>query len=797
MREKLSERDVCTQFITPAIQEAGWENKTQMREEVPLTDGRIVGRNGRHTRKKPKRADYILYYKPNIPIAVVEAKDKEHSVGSGMQQALDYAEMLDVPFVFSSNGDEFLFHDRTGYRDTKEQLLAMNEFPSPEDLWSLYKQEEDLGEEEAAIMAQDYYRDASGKEPRYYQLVAINRTIEAIAKGQNRLLLVMATGTGKTYTAFQIIWRLWKARKKKRILFLADRNILVDQAKSNDFKPFRDKITKVQHRTVDKSYEIYMALYQGISGVDDAQNIYKQFSPDFFDLIVIDECHRGSASEDSAWREILSYFSNATHIGLTATPKETKEVSNTNYFGDPIYTYSLKQGIEDGFLAPYRVIRYTLDKDVDGWRPTKGQKDRYGQEIEDRVYNQKDFDKNLIIDDRTKEVAKTISAYLKKTGRYQKTIVFCTNIDHAERMRQALVNEHPEEIKKNRKYVMRITGDDDEGKRELDNFIDPSSTYPVIAITSKLMTTGVDAQTCKLIVLETNINSITEFKQIIGRGTRVKEAFGKYTFTIMDFRHATRLFADPGFDGVPENVYEPRPEEPLLPPEEGNPGEGPAGTDNDDFPGEQVEEEGPSYGPRTNGPPGGEEDRPRVYTVDGVNIRVLNEQVQYIGEDGSLITESLKDYTKHTVQKEYASLAAFLQRWHEADRKEAVIEEMREHGLLLDALEEEVGENFDPFDLICHVAFDQSPLTRNQRAKGVKQSNYFTKYGYQAQQVLATLLEKYEDDGLEDMESLQVLKLPEFQEHGSLLEIIQSFGSKEAYQQAVLDLEDHLYQIEH
>ncbi|MFC3040398.1 EcoAI/FtnUII family type I restriction enzme subunit R [Virgibacillus xinjiangensis] len=793
MDNKLSERDVCTKYITPALEHSGWDIHKQIREEVSFTDGRIVYKNKGFTRKKGKRADYILYYKPNIPLAIIEAKDMEHSIGSGMQQALDYAEILDIPFVFSSNGKGFLFHDRTGNNENMEQELTMEQFPTPQELWQLYKMAEHIDKEEEEVITQDYYQDGSGKSPRYYQRVAINRTIEAIAKGQDRILLVMATGTGKTYTAFQIIWRLWKARKKKRILFLADRNILVDQAKSNDFKPFRDKVTKVKNRTVDKSYEIYMALYQGISGTEDAQNIYKQFSPDFFDLVVVDECHRGSAAEDSAWREILQYFSNATHIGLTATPKETKEVSNIHYFGEPIYTYSLKQGIEDGFLAPYRVIRYTLDKDVEGWRPTKGQKDRYGHVIEDRIYNQKDFDRNLIIDDRTKEVARTISDYLKKTDRFQKTIVFCTNINHAERMRQALVNENQDLVAKNRKYVMRITGDDDEGKRELDNFIDPSNPYPVIAVTSKLMTTGVDAQTCKLIVLESNINSMTEFKQIIGRGTRLKEEFGKYTFTIMDFRNVTRLFADKEFDGEPESIYEPKEGDSPVPPEdEGENGPEPG------FPGDTPIPPGPEGGGIIDGGPigGVGEDKPKVYTVDNVKVKVLNERVQYIGEDGTLITESLKDYTRNTVQKEYASLEAFLQRWKSAERKEAVVDEMLEHGLLLDALEEEVGNELDPFDLICHVAFDQKPLTRKERVNGVKRTDYFSKYGEKARQVLETLLEKYEDEGIVNIESMQVLKLPEFQDHGSLMEIIQAFGGKKQYKQALQELEQELYTVE-
>lgn len=786
MRSKLSERDVCTKYITPSIVNAGWDIHKQIREEVTFTNGRIVARGNVHTRKKSKRADYILYYKPNIPIAIVEAKDMTHSVGSGMQQALNYAEMLDIPFVFSSNGQGFLFHDRTGNSEQVEQELALGQFPSPEVLWKRYRKWKELNSEEEKVFTQDYYVDGSGKEPRYYQRIAINRTVEAVAKGQDRILLVMATGTGKTYTAFQIIWRLWKSRTNKRILFLADRNILIDQTKANDFKPFQDKMTKITNRTVDKSYEIYLALYQGVSGADEAKNIYKQFSPEFFDLVIVDECHRGSAAEDSAWREILEYFSSATQIGLTATPKETKDVSNIHYFGEPIYTYSLKQGIEDGFLAPYRVIRLTLDKDVEGWRPEKGQRDKYGYEIEDRIYNQKDFDRNLIIDDRTKKVAQKVTEYLKKTDRFQKTIIFCININHAERMRQAMMNENADLVAENRKYIMRITGDDEDGKRELDNFIDPANLYPVVAITSKLMTTGVDAQTCKLIVLDSNINSMTEFKQIIGRGTRVNEEYDKYSFTIMDFRHATRLFADPAFDGPPESVYEPGEDDSPVPPEDRDETEQTWDSDLEDGGAEPGMDTGDDWSDEVR-------EKPRVYVVDQVKVRVLNERVQYIGEDGKLITESLKDYTKRTVQKEFTTLDHFLRKWKAAERKEVIIAELMEQGVLLDALEEEVGQDMDPFDLICHVAFDQKPLTRKERAQNVKKRNYFTKYGEEARAVLEALLDKYADTGIEHIESMEVLKISPFDQYGSLMEIVNLFGGKKQYQQALRELEEAIY----
>ncbi|MCM3624314.1 DEAD/DEAH box helicase family protein [Brevibacillus borstelensis] len=786
---KYSERDICTKFITPAVVAAGWDLQKQIREEVTFTAGRIIVKGKIHARKKSKRADYILYHKSNLPIAIIEAKDDTHSVGSGMQQALEYAEMLDIPFVFSSNGKAFLEHDRTGTATQVEREIPLNQFPSPDELWERYKSWKGISEEQEKIITQDYYSDGSGKTPRYYQRIAVNRAVEAIAKGQDRVLLVLATGTGKTMIAFQLIWRLWKSRTKKRILFLADRNILVDQTMSNDFKHFGDKMTKITNRKVDKSYEIYLALYQGVTGGEDWKNIYKEFSPDFFDLIIVDECHRGSAKEDSAWREVLEYFSSATQVGLTATPKETKDVSNIHYFGEPLYTYSLKQGINDGFLAPYRVIRYTLDKDVDGWRPEEGQTDKYGQVIEDRIYNIKDFDRKLVLEDRTVQVAKKVTEYLKKTDRYQKTIIFCTKIEHAERMRQAMVNENADMVEKNAKYIMRITGDNDEGKAELDNFIHPASTYPVIAVTSKLMTTGVDAQTCKLIVLDANINSMTEFKQIIGRGTRVNEEHGKYSFTIMDFRNVTNLFADPSFDGDPVQIYEPDPNDPPVPPDVDEGDEDDEGNDGMP-PGIPGGGEGGSGG--TDGPGGGGGDN-RTYYVNNVKVKVINERVQYINEEGKLITESLKDYTKKRVQKGFSSLDDFLQKWNQAERKDAIIEELLDQGILLDELQAEVGRDFDPFDLICHVAFDKKPLTRRERALNVKKRDYFTKYGDKAKAVLEALLEKYADEGIEHIESMEVLKLQPFDQFGSLVEIVRLFGGKPQYLAAVKELEQQIY----
>jgi len=785
-KKQLSERDICTKFITPALEQAGWDVTTQIREEFPLTKGRIIVRGKLHTRAKHKRADYVLFYKPNIPIAIIEAKDNNHSVGDGMQQGLSYAEMLQVPFVFSSNGDGFLFHNKIASDGIIERELGLRDFPSAETLWQWWAAHRGLDDRQSNLVTQDYYSDGGDKTPRYYQLLAINKTIEAIARGQNRILLVMATGTGKTFTAFQIIWRLWKAKAKKRILFLADRNILVDQTMTNDFKPFGQAMTKIQKRQANKSYEIYLSLYQAVTGNEEEKNIYKQFSPEFFDLIVIDECHRGSAAADSAWREILEYFTAATQIGLTATPKETREVSNIDYFGDPIYTYSLREGINDGFLAPYKVVRIDLDKDLAGWRPDSGMVDKYGNEIEDRIYNQKDFDKTLVLEKRTELVAHKISEFLRRTNRFDKTIVFCENIDHAERMRQALVNENSDLAAQNSKYVMRITGDNEEGKAELDNFIFPESRYPVIATTSKLMTTGIDAQTCKLIVLDQRIQSMTEFKQIIGRGTRINEDYGKYFFTIIDFKKATELFADPDFDGDPVQIYIPGTNDSPVPPDlpdKGSPDEGipyPEAAEGVDWTGVTAAEPEPEPGVRR-------------YVVEGVEVTVAAERVQYFDAGGKLITESLKDYTRKTLTKEFSSLDDFLRRWSKADKKQAIIDELAEEGIFFEALAEEVGRNCDPFDLVCHIAWDMPPLTRRERAEKVKKRNYFSKYGDQARRVLEALLDKYADEGIAQIEQTQILTISPFTELGTPIEIIRSFGGLGQYQQAVHDLEQALY----
>lgn len=779
-KKSLSERDICTKFITPAIGSAGWDVQTQVREEVTFTKGRVIVRGKMITRGKPQRADYILYYKPNLPLAVIEAKDNNHSVGSGMQQGLSYAEALDVPFVFSSNGDAFLFHDRTGTSSPVERQLNLDDFPAPEDLWCRYRNWKGLTPRQEEVSKQEYFTDPGGKTPRYYQRVAINRAVDVISGGQDRVLLVMATGTGKTYTAFQIIWRLWKAGVKKRILFLVDRNILADQTKTNDFKPFGQAMTKVTNRTVDKSYEVYLSLYQAVTGSEEEMNIYKKFSPDFFDLVVIDECHRGSAAEDSVWRRILDYFSDATHLGLTATPKETRDVSNIHYFGGPIYTYSLKQGIDDGFLAPYKVVRVDFDKDLQGWRPEQGRMDDHGQEIEDRIYNQRDFDRTLVLDRRTELVARKITEYLKGIeDRYAKTIVFCEDIEHAERMRQALVNENPDLATDNPRYVVRITGDTPEGKMELDHFIDPESRYPVIATTSELMTTGVDAQTCKLIVLDQRIQSMTRFKQIIGRGSRLKEEYGKYYFTILDFKKATELFADPAFDGVPEQVYVPGPDEPPVPPDD-TPDEDEVG------PGEVIIDP-----PRDDDGPG---DWGVRYYVGDVEVLVVAERVQYLDpKTGKLITESIKDYTRKRVTEEYESLEEFLTAWNAAERKHAIVEELTEQGVLFEALSEKIGKDYDPFDLICHVAFDQPPLTRRERAERVRKQNYFTQYGSQAQAVLEALLDKYANEGIASIEDTKVLRIQPFPDLGTPLELVRAFGGRDEYESALRELEAALY----
>lgn len=790
-KKDFTETDIRTKYITPAIKNAGWDIQRQIREEYFFTNGKIMVRGKTVKRGKRSKVDYILYYKPNLPLAIIEAKDNNQPVGAGMQQGIGYAEALekakkmDIPFVYTSNGDSFVEHDRTGLSSQIEKEISLDQFPSPENLYQRYLMANKITPEEEGIVTSDYYFDLEGRSPRYYQEVAINRTVKAIAKGQNRVLLVMATGTGKTYVAFQSIWRLWKSGLKKRILFLADRNILLDQAMINDFKHFGDKMTKVKGHNIDKSYEIYLSLYQGVTGTEEERNVYKQFSPDFFDLIVIDECHRGSAKADSAWREILEYFSSASQVGLTATPKETKDISNIDYFGKPIYTYSLKEGIEDGFLAPYKVVRVTIDRDVEGYRPEQGKLDKYGNELPDENYNVKDFDRTIVIDERIQIVAKKVTEFLKATDRFSKTIVFCVDIDHAVRMRQAFINENQDLFHENSKYIMRITGDNEIGKMQLDNFIDPESIYPVIVTTSKLLTTGVDAQTCKIIVLDSNIQSMTEFKQIIGRGTRIREDYGKSYFTILDFRNVTALFADKDFDGEPVQIYEPKEDEPINPPDDVIV----------DVEGGEITEEGKVITDYPEPPFDGGDitNKPKKYYVNNVEVRIINERVQYLGKDGKLITESLKDYTKKTILKDYQSLDDFLQKWHSQERKEAVIRELEDQGVIWEALQEEVGKDLDPLDMICDIVYGKPALTRSQRARNVRKNNYFDQYGEQAKKVLESLLAKYEDEGIAQIEDIKILNIDPFRQYGTPMEIINVFGGREQYLQAVSNLENQIY----
>ncbi|ABN78322.1 EcoAI/FtnUII family type I restriction enzme subunit R [Cereibacter sphaeroides] len=807
----LSERDICSQRITPAIIQAGWDLSTQIREEVSFTKGRIIVRGRLVSRGKGKRADYILSVRPNIRLAVVEAKDNGHAVGAGIQQALEYAETLNLPFAFSSNGEGFVFHDRTGLSPTPERLLTLDEFPSPAELWQRYCEWKGLDAGASHVTLQDYHDDGSGKEPRYYQINAVNAAIEAIARGDRRVLLVMATGTGKTYTAFQIIWRYRQAFPGKRVLFLADRNVLIDQTMVNDFRPFSGKMAKLstqaktieradgstvdlplgldRKRRIDPSYEIYLGLYQAITGPAEEDKIFREFSRDFFDLIIIDECHRGSAAEDSAWREILDHFSGAVQIGMTATPKETEYASNIAYFGAPVYSYTLRQGIRDGFLAPYKVIKVHIDRDVQGYRPEAGQLDRDGQEVDDRIYNIKDFDRTLVLDDRTVLVARKVTEFLKESGdRMAKTIVFCVDQEHAARMRQALINENADLVAQNSRYVMRITGNDKEGLDQLGNFIDPEVAYPVIVTTSRLLSTGVDAQTCRLIVLDREVGSMTEFKQIVGRGTRVHEDTGKFYFTLMDFRGASNHFADPAFDGEPVQIYAPTDTDPITPPEDVPP----AGDEDDPIPpvpgADETVVQDPDWtdaGPR--------EPLRKIY-VDGVGALIIAERVEYLDEHGKLITESLRDYTRKALKRRFASLDDFLKRWKTQEKKQAVVEELEAEGLPLDVIAQELGRDLDPFDLICHIAFDAKPLTRRERADGVRKRDVWGRYGDTARAVLNALLDKYADDGLLDFDDPKILKINPFSQMGTEVELIRAFGKKQDYLKAMHDLQVALYE---
>ena len=819
-KKNLSESDICDKFVRPAMVNAGWHALDQIYAQYPLRAGRVVvrGKTARRDQSTVLRADFALFFKANIPLATVEVKDNQHAVGAGMAQAIHYAELLDVPFSFASNGDGFVFRDATLASGVLEQTIGLDDFPSPQELWRRYCAWKGWAPAVQRVTEVAY---APARTPRYYQLNAINRTVEAIATGQHRVLLVMATGTGKTYTAFQIIHRLWKsdwragkANGQKRILFLADRNILIDQTMVNDFRPFKGAMAKLSPnakgiervdahgkvtvedidlavnkttKEVNKSYEIYLSLYQAVSGTDEERNIYKQFSPDFFDLIVVDECHRGSADEDSAWREILTYFSSATQVGLTATPKETKDISNSDYFGEPLYTYSLKQGIEDGYLAPYKVIRVDLDKDTFGWRPTDGMTDKLGHLIADRIYTGADMNRKLVLEKRDELVAAKITEYLKATDRYAKTIVFCEDIDHAARMRQALANANANICQTQPNYVVQITGDNPQGKAQLDNFIDPEMVLPVIATTSRLMSTGVDAQTCKLIVLDQNIKSMTLFKQIIGRGTRLREDLGKTWFTILDFNRATDNFADPAFDGEPVQIYEPQAGEPIDPPEPAAPEDGTGLPQTGSVPGDPL-------GPFA---PGGT-DEPKKYILGGlVTVAVARERGQYLNAQGKLITESLRDYTRINLFKRFDSLDKFLQAWSDAERKATLLQELENQGVLIEALAEEVANSgltgLDPFDLLLHVAYNQPPLTRRERASRVKKRNLFTHYGPVARKVLDALLDKYADEGITTIESNDVFKVQPFTQMGSASELINSFGGRTQYLGALQTLERELY----
>ena len=803
-KSSLSERDIITKYILPAIEQSGWNKQTQIREEVTFTAGRIFVKGKKTKRGEKKRADIIIYYKPNIPVAVVEAKDNKHTVGAGMQQALEYANTLDIPVAISSNGDGFVIQYRKncGPQDADRKSIVsenadINHFPTPAELWECYKRYNNLETKEAEETSLcSYFFDAEGRAPRYYQRIAINRTVEAIARGQNRILLVMATGTGKTYTAFQIIYRLWKAGCKKRILYLADRNNLITQTKKGDFKHFKDKCHIIRHKHIDKSYEIYLALYQGLTNYDEETDAYKQFSPDFFDLIIVDECHRGSVDEDKAWHKILSYFSSATQIGMTATPKETKALSNIEYFGEPIYTYSLKQGIDDGFLAPYKVLRVGMNIDLEGYRPERGKTDIDGELIEDRLYNTKDFDRNIVIDERTDLVARKIMEYLTNSDPMAKTIVFCVDIEHAERMRQALLRYAPREITaRTDKYIVRITGDDPVAKEYLENFINPEEPYPVIATTSKLMTTGTDAKTCKVIALDSNIGSMTEFKQIIGRGTRVEEDFGKLYFTIIDFRNVTDKFADKDFDGAPVKIKETAQNEPiseeLIDNGKSESQIDPVTGEEVDFPEYKIDKD---FGAVSIGEPKENEStkREKIY-IAGVDVSILSERKQFLDSNGKLITTSLKEYTKNGILTSYHSLDNFLQAWNDAEKKRVIIEELENQGLSFAELKEEIKSDLDIFDLICHIAWDAPALTRKERAENVRKRNYWTKYGDKARKVLDALLDKYAQTGIEEIEDMKVLTVDPIKHIGTPAEIVNLFGGKPQYLQAIRELEAEIY----
>ena len=764
-KKSLTEEDIKLRFITPAIVEkAGWQ-KELIKMEYYFTDGRVIFQGNVHARKQGKKADYLLHYSANNPIAIVEAKDNNKAVGAGLQQAMDYAKILDIPFAYSSNGDGFIEHD---FLTGKETNINMDEFPTPDELLKRLRDSKKYTSEEIKAIEEPYYWDAHTNIPRYYQRIAINRTIEAVARGQNRILLVMATGTGKTFTAFQIIHRLTKSGLKRRVLYLADRNVLIDQTMAQDFKPFKKVMTKIQKKNMDSSFEIYMALYQQLVSYD--ENIpdpFKEFKSTFFDLILVDECHRGSAKDESEWRKVLEYFSSATQIGMTATPKVKEGANNLDYFNEPLYTYSLKQGIEDGFLAPYRVTNSFLNIDLEGWTPEEDELDIKGNLIKAGFYNRKTFGRELVIMQRRDIVARRITKMLHRIGRMTKSIIFCADIEEAEAMRQLLVNYNSDLCKKDSRYIMRITGDENIGKKQLDNFIDPDQPYPTLVTTSEMLSTGVDCKTCGLIVIDKEIGSMTEFKQIVGRGTRLRTDKGKWHFEILDFRNVTQLFKDPEFDGDPEL--------------EG----GGSKTNPPDRPRRTVSHDQP---PREYGR--------KKYYINGKDIQINTEIVSYLGADGhTLVTESLTDFTRKNIRGKYATLDEFIKNWTAADKKKVIVDELKEYNVLLDAVREKRPDllNADIFDIICHVAFDKQPLTRKERANNVKKRDYLSRYEGVAKQVLEALLDKYADKGILEFENEDILDTPPFNTIGKPQKIVKLFGGWEKFEKALKDLENELY----
>lgn len=760
-KKELTEEDIKLRFITPAINNAGWKNE-HIRMEYYFTDGRVIFQGKVHARQTGKKADYLLFHAANMPIAIVEAKDNNKPLGGGMQQAMEYALMLDVPFAYSSNGDGFLEHD---FLTGKETELSLEQFPTPAVLYQRLVDAKQLSGEALKIVEQPFYSDPYTYELRYYQRIAVERTIEAIANGKDRVLLVMATGTGKTITAFQIIHRLKASGSKKKILYLADRNILIDQTMVQDFKPFKKVMTKVQGATIDSAYEVYMALYhQLVSNEEGVDDPFKQVQPTFFDLIIVDECHRGSAKDDSAWRKVLEYFNTATQIGMTATPKAETGANNLDYFGEPVFTYSLLQGIQDGFLAPYRVTNSYISIDLQGFKPDDDEKDLLGRDIAQRLYERKDIGRDIAFTKRREIVAKRITKMLKQIGRMTKTIVFCTDIEEAEAMRSLLVNMNADLCKKDARYIMRITGDDNVGKKQLDNFIDVDQPYPTVVTTSELLATGVDCKTCGLIVIDKEIGSMTEFKQIIGRGTRLRTDKGKWHLEILDFRNATAKFKDPKFDGDPE------------PPQGGG---------------------GKTHTPPKD-PPGGAPEPHVKYIVEGERIAITTEIVSVLGEDGKTMrTESITDFTRKQIRKRYATLNDFVKNWTEAERKKAIVDELKDYSVLVDAVKEKnpALANADIFDVICHVAFDQPPLTRRERANNVKKRNYFAKYEGKAREVLEALLDKYADYGILNLEDSDILDTAPFNRIGKPQRIVKLFGGLDKFEQALKELENEIYKV--